>query len=361
MSTRFTPRAWTPIGLAAAMLVGLVGCGGGGGGGEPIVRPVEITLANRDNVAHSAAITMVGVGDALGGVTPSSAVGPGSTAQSLGRRGHAVSALVPATLQYTLQQMLVASRLRQQLVADGMKHALAVMGPETSGCSYGGSTTLTADDMDNNGMLNAGDTVTMVFNGCRELPDARMDGITEMVMTSVSAGQLGSFGARLTMNALSLAGPEHTVTLNGVLLFDYAQTSATVERSTVTVESTLSVQVQGGPVLDTVSMQPGYREAAVYDTAAVPPEGGLPGRASVMVDGTVFSSNLNGTFTISTTQALVAYDIDPFPRAGTVLVQGARGALRMTALSSSQVLLELDADSNGQYENSSTVAWTWLI
>ena len=52
----------------------------------------------------------------------------------------------------------------------------------------------------------------------------------------------------------------------------------------------------------------------------------------------------------------------PRPASGQATVTGANGAmLRLTALSSTQVRIELDADANGTYETSVIKLWSELI
>ena len=55
------------------------------------------------------------------------------------------------------------------------------------------------------------------------------------------------------------------------------------------------------------------------------------------------------------------FDTSDYPYTGVLQVKGENSTLQMTVLSADQVQLDLDADDNGSFESTETVAWDWLL
>jgi hypothetical protein len=80
-------------------------------------------------------------------------------------------------------------------------------------------------------------------------------------------------------------------------------------------------------------------------------------------DGLLESRGAAGVVHVATaTNAPIRqYAADNYPYTGTVQVKGVNSTLQMTILSTSNVRLDLDADGNGSFESTETVAWDWLL
>ena len=119
-----------------------------------------------------------------------------------------------------------------------------------------------------------------------------------------------------------------------------------------------------GVFTDTVTLSSGFREQAVYDPSAAPPGGGTQfGRTVSTVSGVLSSTALAGRVEVATLQGapLVQYAAEPYPRSGSVQIDGRRGRILVTALSAGEARLEVDAGDDGNFESSSTVSWDWLL
>jgi hypothetical protein len=57
----------------------------------------------------------------------------------------------------------------------------------------------------------------------------------------------------------------------------------------------------------------------------------------------------------------VQRDADLYPTSGQIVATGAVGSLRTTALNTTNVQIELDANGDGIYEASKVVLWTALL
>jgi hypothetical protein len=125
----------------------------------------------------------------------------------------------------------------------------------------------------------------------------------------------------------------------------------------------LTISANTPSYADTISLAGGLTIAATVDAAAVPPGGGAAGLTTVRVDGAVSSTRLaGGTIVISTAVPAKAYDADPYPREGQIVVTGAANSkLRVTAISTSIVRIELDANGDATFESSVDRAWSDVI
>lgn len=366
---RFTRRS--TLALACALTALLSACGGGGGGGSPAANDsaptLVITTANRDTVAQAAAASVVGLSAGTSSVPLASTDGdrqvltapPTSSASTIGGR----SALLPAALRLQLLAWL-HTRTRQSLFDNASrKRALAVTGPITTPCSLGGSGTVTVDDRDNSSTPSTGDTMTLLFNACEETAGETLSGQINLTLTQASTGTAypQQFAARLALNQLTVSHGSRSLRSDGTALMTVVSDSSVLDRYTVTVEDPLVTTLTGGANPDTVTMLAGYTEQSVYNASIAPPDGGLAGRSTTTVTGNVRSTRAGGQFALSTSTSLVQYDVDSYPRAGVLMARGSSGNLRMTVLSARQLQLETDAVGNGQYEHSTTVAWTTLL
>jgi len=125
--------------------------------------------------------------------------------------------------------------------------------------------------------------------------------------------------------------------------------------------TTLSVG-SGGLTASTASS--GYNDSVSFASgfAILTDEATSGASTSVSLSGTMSAQSLGGSITISTPQPLVQLSTDNYPSAGQVIVTGATGsAVRATVLDNTQVRVELDANGDGTYESTATVAWTTLI
>jgi len=361
--TARAPRTAARAVPAAALLLAslLAGCGGGGGSdaGSPVVAPtaLSITSANRDDVARTtvAALTGLSLTDAVNIALPSSAAR--ARALTLG------TAWLPSQVMATVQAAVLSPQQRAlSAAANGQARALAVVGPFTDTCAAGGTVVSTLNDADNTATLTAGDSMTLVYNGCRMDADlsASVSGQFEVRYVSVTQGSTPAVVATITFTNFATTEGSDLFTLNGRMRMDYTQRSAVRQDITLSTETDVVAQSRVAGRSDTVTLQAGFSTLSVVETDVIPPEGGIPGRASVTTQGTVASTALAGSVVLSTPAPLVAYDVDDYPRSGNILVTGRSSSLRMTAVSATQVRLDLDSNGDGTVDSSSTVPWSSL-
>lgn len=346
---------------AAALLLAslLAGCGGGGGSdaGSPVVAPTALSIGsgNRDDVARTvvAALTGLSLTDAVGNALPSSATR--TRALALG------SPWLPSQVLAAVHTAALGAQQRAlSAVASGQARTLAVLGPFTDTCAVGGTVVSTLNDADNTSTLTAGDSMTLVYNGCRLGDGLSVSGQYEVRYATVTQGNTPAVVATITLTNFATTEGSDVITLNGRMRMDYTQRSTVRQDITLSTETDVVAQSRVAGRSDTITLQAGFSTLSVVETDAFPPEGGLPGRSTVTTQGTVASTALGGSVVLSTPAPLVAYDVDGYPRSGSVLATGRNSSLRLTAVSATQVRLDLDSNGDGTVDSSNTVPWSSL-
>jgi len=314
-------RRWLLNAVTAAILVTLGACGGGGDDGP--VPTLVITAANRDSVAHA---TVAGVWGLTLGVTAPLATGSPGAGRSM-----------VAWLQTQRQQ--AASAVQRE-------RPTAVIGPIVEPCQVSGTTAVTWNDADNNATLSVGDVLTTVANNCRQVADETTNGTMVITVVSDTVG-------RVAMTDLSFDTPRHAMTLNGSVRLQDVSTNAvqTTTEGAVTVAVTLKHLTPA--FIDTVKLQDGFVARETYGN----------GETVSTMDGLLESTAAGGVvrLTTPTNTPIRQFDANDYPYAGSLQITGQKGMLQMTVLSANDVRLDLDADSNGSFESTSTVTWDWLL
>ena len=325
----------------AAMLplsLALYGCGGGGGDagtpGVPAAGALALDSSNYVTAAQLAVSSAAYLTDSSRLVVAAQASGSGASSRA------------------ALAQI---DRLGARF-ARAPKLLTGAVASYTDNCTGGGTVSISANDQNNNGNFDAGDSMSMNFNGCTE-DGVTMNGGLDVVISALT-GNLDStsYSATLamTLKNLSAGDANSTETGNGQMVI---RTSATgVNNETTTVEApALSTSGTLGGVAVSSSLS-GYTLTLTHTPA------GNGYTESLNVAGTLGGSTLGGkTITISTPTTIVRDWNALLPRAGLVLVKGGSGSqMRITVQAAGTVLIELDADGNGAYETSVTKTWAQL-
>lgn len=319
----------TRLALAITMLAVLSACGGGGGDGPPAPALIDLTLANRDSVAHAAAGSLL-------------ALGVSTAVPILGSSGAVARHPVPMTVDATWSAAFGTTRERP----------LALVPTPPQACSFGGTTTVTLNDTNNNGTWDIGEAATVVFSQCQDTPSYVLDGTAVLTVTG---GSTTSFTATMGMTQLAqqATNGRHALTLNGNLVLACTQLGATSMRCTSTASGPVSASLQTHQFNDTVTLRSGFVEESTRDDAM--------GHTLTTLHGTIDSVAAGGAVSVTTESAFGALDSDAYSHDGAVRVSGARGVMRITALSATQVRIELDGENDGNFESTLTDTWDWLL
>jgi hypothetical protein len=320
----------------------LAACGGGGGDSVATAQSVSttavLTSANQDVVAQD---------------TATAANVPLSSAELLTGAQVTDEGVVFNVMrgQITKLPTYIASMKANSTVT-------GVVESETWSCSRGGSLTATGTDADNNGIASAGDRVTLTSNGCVEAEGA-MSGSIDFAITNLS-GDFGStnYSAAMTIafNNFAVATSQLSANVNGAMTFSTNVSGANASTTTVSSPSLAVSGTYAGVArtrtLTNYSASVQRRPDPTYNYVT-----------SYSLSGFLTSSSIsNQTIAFSTPTPLVTRSTSYYPSSGVMLITGTNSSkLRVTALSNTQVIEELDANGDGTYESTKTVSWNTLM
>ena len=316
----------------------LVACGGGGGGGAPaasgqvaVATKASLDSSNYVAVAQEALSSSSYLADSGSLATGAET----SNTDVLVRFGEAQAAQVSSWF------------------ANAPALATGATVVTTKACTGGGSLTVTETDLNGNNRADAGDSVSLAASNCVFQGSTLNGGLTLTLNSITGNTSAPRYAAAFTMtfNNLSARSATATNTGNGTLMLSLNVKSSTDQSFSLTASQFKTTSTYGSTTYNrsiesyTVNMA---LTASTSTTSAF---------------GTLTSSAFDSKFvTIDTPVPFVRQLSQPRPASGQATVTGANGAmLRLTALSSTQVRIELDADANGTYETSVIKLWSELI
>ena len=327
----------------------LVACGGGGGGGS--TAPATTTTSSTTAALSSTNQTVVAQDAA------SSALMVLSGSQSV-TGAQATDESVLFSLTRTELGKL------PQYLADAKANATlaGAVASKTYSCSVSGTVTLSVTDADNNGVVSAGDSITLSGSSCQD-STGTTNGSYTFAFNSLT-GSFGvapsSFSVTVTYNALTFTSASglFSASLNGSLSLSETFTGTNLYSDTISTPSLTSSATYSGQTRTRTLSSYSATSTRLPDTTTT--AGYLH---SYTVAGTLTSSALSSqSVTFSTPKALVTYGTDAYPTSGSFLVIGANNTqVKLTALTNTQVSQELDANGDGAFETSSTVLWNTIL
>lgn len=364
------PMQWiSATALATATL--LAGCGGGGGGGSdtpagPPQAPavfatpnVALSTSNQDAAARAAVNASAVAGRQLAAVPLSSLGQVVASAKISG------SKLTPSTspelaggatygaLLLRMTRYAVESPLSATVAPVSGQTTIAALISNTYNCTGGGTIVGTLDDRNNNQQIDANETATITFNNCRE-NGAALNGSVSAIYTAVGT----SVTATVSYANFSVVAPDGTVAINGSATASVG-TLGSVTTTTLTIgQNGLTVYASA----NTAGFTDALRFGPNFTVVSADNQGAVPAFEEVSINGRLSSLQLNGTISINTTTAFRTLATDVYPSQGLLTITGAAGgSIRVTALSNTQVRIELDANADNVYETTRTVNWADLL
>ena len=316
--------------VSASALAVLTACGGDGGGAAASDNKVAITATNQAGVVRAS--LNGGVALALAQTT----LGNDPTSSTL-----AVNALMKRVLDTTIGR-------RQGILAAGAH--VAAVSTSTDTCAVSGSLTTAFDDRDGNGVLSSGDVVTATFAQCKYASTYSVDGVVTIALTSTPTES--DIAANATFQHVAIVNNNVTSTIGGAVAVHEADAATTSTVTLVAASGGFNVAIASSSYADSIDFESGFR---IVNTQ-------IGSGAQVTMDGSLSATSIDGRVTIVTQSPLTTGPSDFYPSSGVVKVTGANGsAVLATALSNTQVQLQVDANGDGSYEGSTTVAWSSLI
>jgi hypothetical protein len=303
-----------------------------------------VTSANAPDVAATAYTTVTSVGS-----NASSSVGlVGAT--SVGASGTAAdNGLVAVTLQQI-------TRVLEQKAAGGTGFGAMSTATQSVSCSTSGSISYTLTRAAD-GIVSNGDSVTITANNCVE-GSARYSGSFSAQFANLSGtpSATGAWSATLQMSysafgiALTDASGTASLTYNGGVSIAVNQVSASNASYTISGSSFGFVFVYQGKTLTQILRNFNLTGSNVSGTYTSSADFALSG-----------SSPTLGTMSYTVKTNLPFKRTGTYPSQGSITVTAGNGSsVKLTAIDSTYVQLQVDKNGDGVYEESNTMTWVAL-
>ena len=248
-----------------------------------------------------------------------------------------------------IQRMVDKAVAQRRGIASASAHPAAST-TSTDPCDISGSIATVWNDVDNSGQLSAGDVITATFQQCEDSTALTINGTLTITLTGTPAST--QFAGNAVFQNVVAAYTGVTYTING---------NTTVSETDSDTLSSSSFTVGAAGLTVTIAAT-GYSDSIAFDSGMVAASSFLAGTNTLTLTGSFVSQSIGGRVTIATPHALVQQAADAYPSQGQVLITGASGStLLATALNSTQVQLQVDANGDGTVDGTTTVTWASLI
>ena len=228
-------------------------------------------------------------------------------------------------------------------------------------CPFGGSLTVSIDDRNKDGTLNAGDLLGMTFKDCWLDASSWIDGgVTIDIAAATDTGLSGL----CSFDQLQATTDGYSAEVSGAVncvVTEITELTGTRTVTDITVTSAGLVSRGVSPSYsDTFTYDPGFRgiwaDFAPFAPTAEP-------YSTAALTGRLHAASLGGKIVLATDAAAPVHEWQsaPYPDSGRVTVDGYRSRLRLTVLDTTTVRLGLDANGDGVVESTLDVPWTTLL
>ena len=235
------------------------------------------------------------------------------------------------------------------------EQAVGVVQVQEQPCFGGGKQVLDYNDANNNGVEDAGDSVSLSAQAC-SLGNVVLNGQASMVLNRRSGDPAAypyGYAASLGYSNFSLEGPGQRIHSNGKWSVDFSALSETSEDYLLRTPSFSLSWLMGGK--DSSQTLQDYEVSL-----KLRPTSGWELLQIASVSGTLVDSALDGqSLAVKTTQPFERLNSEAYFNRGTVTVTDRSGAqVRATVTSATTVTIDLDADADGTYETSVNKLWS---
>ena len=219
--------------------------------------------------------------------------------------------------------------------------------PQTDFCIPSGTVTISGDIADPfTPTLTKNDFFDVVFDMCND-GFSTTDGVLHFVVDAFTGDFLGGvydLTMISTLTAFQVATNADVLTSNG---------DATVRLNTLLTPA-ITVDVSGATL--TIDKNSSSETQTNFSSTLTADAGVIPSPYTQVSSGTLDSTQLSGIVTHSTPVMFEGFDAD-YPHTGQFLVSGNNSKIRLTAINNVDVLIEIDANGDNEYEESINTTW----
>lgn len=321
----------------------LAACGGGGGGGissgsadgsnvQFPNTPLGLTSANYEPVSQAVVGSMNGLFDL-------------SSSSSSLLTGVALE-IPPAWMPALLSQVknIKTWSLDNTAVLSGVAISLS------ESCAYGGSVNVSGNDINNNEELDAGDSISISFSNCAISRTERVSGSLTVVVNSITDGFYLAADISLSLNNFSVVSGSTSASAAGDMRLRIQESSTNT-----------AYAISSNSIRSSTSFSGVTRNTSMTGVSMTLNESNSGNDQLTFAATLAMPSFANQFVVLTTTSPWLMRNGATYPYAGQMLIAGEAGSkIRISAVSSSNVRLELDATGDGAYEESKVVTWSSL-
>ena len=329
--------------LLAAATVVLSACGGGSDGGAPVsaVTPAPVATQIALTAANYVAVSQETL-------SSSSFV---TTAASLATGAQVSDSEI--LIRFGQDQLPKLSRW----FANAPVQAVGAVQTQTESCPGGGSLSISKSDLNGNLKFDAGDAATLIATNCM-FEGQSLDGKLVLSVNSVT-GVVNAppFSLSVNLGFENLAAQSSTGRTVGNGSMVVALTARALNNQSVSISTqSFSLSATYGGVASTKALT-NYLTSQSFSPA------GSGFTSTTSSSGTLSSSAFElKSITVATPTPFVRSSTQAYPASGQLLIASAASSkVRITAISSTMLRIELDADGNDVYETSTTKLWSEML
>lgn len=218
---------------------------------------------------------------------------------------------------------------------------------DSEACTYGGAVNVSATDDNNNDELDAGDSMSISFENCATNSSERISGSMSLVVNSISDSYYIAADISMRLNNFRVVSGNSAVSARGDMRLTMQESSS---------DTYFSISSNS---LKTSSTENGVTEDFSLSNFSLNLSDSNTSTDQLTYGGTLaMSSFSNHSLVVKPLSPWLIRDAAYNPYSGQMLLTSQAGSkIRITAVSSSYIRLELDASGDGVYEESKVIPW----
>lgn len=316
----------------------LTACGGGGGGNagsgntQNSNTPLGLTSVNYEPVSQAA----------MGNMNGFFALSSSSSSLLTGVSVETTPAWMPALLSQ-VKNIKIWS-VGKTAVLSGVEMTVS------DACTYGGSANASMNDANNNDELDAGDSLSISFANCAISTTERVSGSLTVVVNSITDGYYLAADISLSLNNFSVVSGSTSASAAGDMRLRIQESSTNT-----------AYAISSNSIRSSTSFSGVTRNTSMTGVSMTLNESNSGNDQLTFAATLAMPSFANQFVVLTTTSPWLMRNGATSPYAGQMLIAGEAGSkIRISAVSSSNVRLELDATGEGAFEESKVVTWASL-